>query len=84
MALNFPTTSTTGTVYTEGNRSWTWNGRFWQASSTTVGYTGSTGTQGVTGFTVKIQSINECHMIIITTIQTKEVFVHEFIEAVDK
>ncbi len=51
MALNFPTTSTTGTVYTEGNRTWIWNGRFWQASSTSAGFVGSTGTQGQVGFT---------------------------------
>jgi hypothetical protein len=43
MALNFPSNPQLGDVYSEGNRTWTWNGRYWKATSTTVGYTGSRG-----------------------------------------
>lgn len=48
--INFPVTSTTGTTYTFGDRTWTWNGRAWQAISTTVGYVGSMGITGSTGY----------------------------------
>jgi len=53
--VNFPVTSTTGTVYTFGDRTWQWTGGtdgFWKAISTTVGYSGSvgyTGSKGVKG-----------------------------------
>lgn len=43
MALNLPNNPTLGQTITEGSRSWTWNGRYWQATSTTIGYTGSAG-----------------------------------------
>lgn len=43
MALNFPNSPTLNQIYTAGNRSWQWNGRFWQSISVTVGYTGSRG-----------------------------------------
>lgn len=46
MAINFPNSPQLDDTYTEGNRSWRWNGRFWQATSATVGYTGSQGDQG--------------------------------------
>jgi len=46
MAINFPSNPQLNQTYTEGNRSWQWNGRFWQATSVTVGYTGSKGDQG--------------------------------------
>lgn len=49
MALNFPSNPTLGDVYTEGNRTWTWNGRYWKATSVTIGYTGSRGEDGVIG-----------------------------------
>jgi hypothetical protein len=61
--INFPSNSSTGTIYTFEGRSWIWNGRAWQTKSTFVGYTGSqgdvgfvgsvgfTGSQGITGFT---------------------------------
>jgi len=54
-AINFPTTSTNGTVFSAGERTWTWVGNetgFWKATSTTLGYTGSigyTGSRGVAG-----------------------------------
>ena len=54
-AINFPTTSTNGTVFSAGERTWTWVGAetgFWKATSTTLGYTGSvgyTGSRGVAG-----------------------------------
>ena len=51
VTINFPITSTTGTTYTFGDRTWTWNGRAWQAISTTVGYTGSAGSTGSIGYT---------------------------------
>jgi hypothetical protein len=43
MAINFPSTPTLNQVYTSGDRTWTWNGRYWKATSTTIGYTGSAG-----------------------------------------
>jgi hypothetical protein len=49
MALNFPSSPQLDDVYTEGNRSWRWNGRFWQATSVTTGYAGSAGATGFTG-----------------------------------
>jgi len=51
-AINFPTTSTNGTVFSFGERTWTWVGNetgFWKATSTTLGYTGSTGYTGSRG-----------------------------------
>ena len=51
MAINFPDSPTNGTVFTAGQRSWTWNGRAWQATSVTVGYTGSIGSIGPIGYT---------------------------------
>ena len=56
MATNFPSSPTLNQVYTNGNRSWTWSGQFWQASSITTasagatGYVGSQGTGGVSGY----------------------------------
>ena len=50
MAVNFPDPPlTTGQVYTVGSRSWTWNGKAWQATSATIGYTGSQST--IIGYT---------------------------------
>lgn len=46
MPLDFPTSPSINDVITEGNRSWKWNGRYWQATSVTVGYTGSQGVDG--------------------------------------
>jgi len=66
MPINFPNSPQLNQVYTEGNRTWTWNGTYWRAVSTTVGYTGSqgipgefagigyTGSQGTSGTSVKI------------------------------
>lgn len=49
MALNLPNNPTIGQTITEGSRAWTWNGRYWQATSLNVGYTGSQGDLGYTG-----------------------------------
>ena len=46
MAINFPNSPQLDDTYTEGNRSWRWNGVYWRATSATVGYTGSKGDQG--------------------------------------
>jgi len=51
MAVNFPNSPPLDSQFSAGDRTWLWNGTYWEAISTTVGYTGSTGTQGVTGFT---------------------------------
>ena len=63
MSVNFPLNPLMNQVYTNLDRTWRWNGRFWQATSTTVGYAGSqgylgskgdigyTGSQGVVGYT---------------------------------
>ena len=54
MPLNFPLSPLVDTQYTYEDRTWVWNGRFWKAVSTTIGYTGSqgagfTGSVGYTG-----------------------------------
>jgi len=49
MAINFPDSPTLNQVFTAGQRQWQWNGRAWQASSVTIGYTGSAGVTGYTG-----------------------------------
>jgi hypothetical protein len=50
MAINFPDPPlTTGQTFTASQRTWTWNGRAWQASTTTSGYTGSAGVNGYAG-----------------------------------
>ena len=46
MAINFPLLPDPDEIYTYGDRTWTWNGRYWKATSTTVGYAGR---QGYTG-----------------------------------
>ena len=57
MTINFPLSPELNDVYTFNDRTWTWNGRYWKATSTTIGYTGSqgdigfTGSQGDIGFT---------------------------------
>lgn len=43
MAINFPINPTLNQVYTFDNRSWKWNGEYWQSITVTVGYTGSRG-----------------------------------------
>lgn len=52
--VNFPSNPTTNQVYTFGSRKWIWNGRAWQASSVTTGYTGSQGAAGDLGYTGSI------------------------------
>ena len=44
--VNFPATPLLNQEYTYGDRKWKWNGRYWQASSVTIGYTGSKGEVG--------------------------------------
>jgi len=52
MPANFPSNPSLNQTYTNLSRTWTWNGRFWQATSTTIGYTGSASTViGYTGST---------------------------------
>lgn len=51
MALDFPPSPANNEIYTEGNRSWQWNGRYWQAISVTSGFTGSFGYTGSKGGT---------------------------------
>jgi hypothetical protein len=49
MSVNFSNSPTLNEEFSAGNRTWTWNGRYWKATSTTVGYTGSNGDLGYTG-----------------------------------
>ena len=52
MAINFPINPTVGQIYTQGSRSWEWNGSAWDAKNTSygpVGPTGPTGPIGITG-----------------------------------
>jgi hypothetical protein len=48
---NFPSNPVLNQTYTNLDRSWTWNGQYWQATSVTVGYSGSVGFVGSTGAT---------------------------------
>ena len=43
MAINFPSNPSLNQVYTFDNRSWKWNGEYWQSITVTTGYTGSQG-----------------------------------------
>jgi len=49
MDVNFPSNPQINDVFTKGDRSWRWTGVYWRAFSTTVGYTGSQGEQGIPG-----------------------------------
>lgn len=50
MAIDFPNTPTIGDVFTDGGRSWTWDGAKWLVvRSTVVGPTGPLGPTGPTG-----------------------------------
>jgi hypothetical protein len=51
MAIDFPDNPATDQVFTAGQRSWSWNGRAWQAKTTNVGYTGSAGAYSAIGYT---------------------------------
>lgn len=51
MPLDFPPSPLANEIYTENNRSWQWNGRYWQAISVTAGFTGSFGYTGSKGGT---------------------------------
>jgi hypothetical protein len=49
MAINFPNSPTLNAEFSAGDRTWKWNGVYWEATSTTVGYSGSQGDLGYTG-----------------------------------
>jgi hypothetical protein len=49
MTLNFPNSPTLDQTYSYGERTWVWNGSYWQSSSFTLGYTGSQGYTGSAG-----------------------------------
>lgn len=46
MTIDFPNAPQLNDVYTYGDRQWTWNGSYWQASGFVIGYTGSQGIAG--------------------------------------
>jgi DNA-binding beta-propeller fold protein YncE len=43
MTLNFPNSPTLDQTYSYGERTWVWNGNYWETANFTVGYTGSQG-----------------------------------------
>lgn len=52
MPINFPDSPALNDTYTEGARTWVWNGSVWKSQGTTIGPqgpTGATGSQGPTG-----------------------------------
>jgi hypothetical protein len=49
MAINFPNAPTLNSEFSAGDRTWVWNGTYWEAISTTIGYSGSQGNLGYTG-----------------------------------
>lgn len=49
MAINFPASPALNQEYTYEDRSWRWNGTYWQSISVSTGYTGSQGDIGYSG-----------------------------------
>ena len=49
MAINFPNNPSLNQTYSAGDRTWFWNGTYWQQQSTTIGYSGSQGFTGSRG-----------------------------------
>jgi hypothetical protein len=47
MSLNFPNSPTLNQTYSYGERTWKWNGTYWETANFTVGYTGSAGINGL-------------------------------------
>ena len=50
MSLNFPFDPNPDEIFSNGERTWQWNGRYWKGISTTVGYGGSVGYTGSASF----------------------------------
>ena len=48
-AINFPNSPTLDETYSYGERTWVWNGNYWETANFTVGYTGSAGQDGILG-----------------------------------
>lgn len=53
MSINFPNNPTTDQIYSAGDRTWTWTGVYWKATSSSVGYTGSLGQSTYTSSTTQ-------------------------------
>lgn len=49
MAINFPSNPTLDQEYSADDRTWKWNGIYWEAITATVGYAGSVGFTGSKG-----------------------------------
>ena len=55
MAINFPSNPTLDQEYSADDRTWKWNGTYWEAITATVGYAGSigfTGSKGESSFSI--------------------------------
>ena len=49
MPINFPDSPLLNDTYTEGGRTWVWNGSVWKSQGTTAGPTGPIGPTGAQG-----------------------------------
>jgi hypothetical protein len=76
MAINFPSSPTLNQVYTNSDRTWTWNGRYWKATSTTVGYTGSAGGSAVYSRTNMIATAGQTSFAVAYSIGYLQVYLN--------
>jgi hypothetical protein len=51
MSIDFPNSPSPNQTYVFGNITWVWNGSAWDKVSTSTGYLGATGPQGIQGNT---------------------------------
>jgi hypothetical protein len=76
MSINFPSSPALNQVYTRGDRTWSWNGRYWKAISTTVGYTGSAGGSAVYSRTSMIATAGQTNFAVAYSVGYLQVYLN--------